>query len=81
MGGRSDPGSRVRSDYRCGSCGYGVVAVDLPLLCPMCGSSTWNHAPWRPFSYAAAERLDPAVDPPQPPPEPDQPLISTVFRT
>ena len=40
----------VRSDYRCASCGYGAVAVDVPPACPMCGGSTWDHAEWRPFS-------------------------------
>ena len=50
-------GRPVRSDYRCAGCGYGVVAAELPPVCPMCGGSTWDHTEWRPFSQAAADRF------------------------
>jgi hypothetical protein len=45
----------VRSDYRCSACGYGVVAIELPPTCPMCGGSTWDHAAWRPFTALVSE--------------------------
>jgi hypothetical protein len=52
MGMTAASGESVRSDYRCASCGYGVVAIVVPPACPMCGGSTWDHAEWRPFSAA-----------------------------
>jgi hypothetical protein len=55
MGMTVHSGVGVRSDYRCAACGYGVVAIDLPPTCPMCGGSTWDHAEWRPFSLLAPE--------------------------
>lgn len=57
MGMTAASGESVRSDYRCASCGYGAVAIDVPPACPMCGGSTWDHAEWRPFSGAATEPL------------------------
>lgn len=57
MGITAVSGARVRSDYRCASCGYGVVTIDVPPACPMCGGSTWDHAEWRPFSGTAPEPL------------------------
>jgi len=31
-----------RRDLRCGSCGYGIVAAELPLDgCPMCHGTEW----------------------------------------
>jgi rubredoxin len=61
MGTTPASGARVRSDYRCGSCGYGVVAADVPPACPMCGGTTWDHAEWRPFSGVAPEPLTEAT--------------------
>ncbi len=42
--------SESRSDYRCPSCGYGIVASELPARCPMCGSAEWDHGHWPRFS-------------------------------
>jgi hypothetical protein len=44
---------KIRSDYRCAGCGYGVVVMfDLPSVCPMCGGSSWDRAPGQPLSAA-----------------------------
>ena len=40
----------VKSELRCASCGYGVVAAEAPEMCPMCRSSEWEPVLWRPFS-------------------------------
>lgn len=40
----------VKSDLRCASCGYGIVASDVPDECPMCRAKDWEPAAWRPFS-------------------------------
>lgn len=49
------PAGSHRSDYRCASCGYGVVAIDTLPTCPMCGGSTWDPAEWRPFTRTRAD--------------------------
>lgn len=47
-----DAGDRVKGEYRCSECGYGVaVWTQLP-TCPMCGGETWEQTGWSPFSRA-----------------------------
>ena len=42
-------GQRVKGEFHCSDCGYGVTIVrELP-LCPMCGGSSWEQTPWSPF--------------------------------
>jgi len=41
----------VKSELRCVSCGYGVVAPEAPQSCPMCQSTEWEPVLWRPFSH------------------------------
>ena len=45
----ASPDGKLRSDYRCAGCGYGVaVAASLPTVCPMCGGASWDRAAvWR----------------------------------
>jgi rubrerythrin len=50
-------GERVKGEYRCSECGYGVaVWSELP-PCPMCGCETWEQTAWSPFSRARSEVL------------------------
>jgi rubrerythrin len=42
-------GTRVKGQYRCADCGYGVtIYTELP-LCPMCGAESWEQIDWSPF--------------------------------
>jgi hypothetical protein len=53
--------TRQLSSFLCSGCGYGARAKIAPERCPMCGGSTWEYAPWRPFSALEAERRDEEV--------------------
>jgi Zn finger protein HypA/HybF involved in hydrogenase expression len=45
-------GQCVKGEFHCSDCGYGVTIVrELP-QCPMCGSRSWEQAPWSPFTRA-----------------------------
>ena len=49
-----DAGARgPRFDYRCASCGYGIVVRQLPPSCPMCRETRWELVAWRPFTSLA----------------------------
>ena len=39
-----------RAEYRCASCGYGIVVYGHAASCPMCSGARWEHLEWRPFS-------------------------------
>jgi rubrerythrin len=43
-------------EFRCASCGYGISVARLPETCPMCRSTLWEPAAWRPFSAATSSR-------------------------
>jgi rubredoxin len=48
-------GRPAAGDFHCSGCGYGVtVSTSLP-QCPMCAGTTWEAAPWTPFTQG--ERL------------------------
>lgn len=47
------PHTKVRSDYQCVQCSYGVVANGPPFVCPMCSGVDWERISWRPFSHGA----------------------------
>jgi rubredoxin len=32
-------------DFRCTTCGYGVVRVPPPAVCPMCAGTCWERHP------------------------------------
>jgi len=45
-------GASAVGEYHCTDCGYGVtVHATLP-RCPMCSGTSWEQAPWSPFSRA-----------------------------
>jgi rubrerythrin len=46
--GRSTKGKRA--EYRCASCGYGIIVYGQPPSCPLCREPRWEHVEWRPFS-------------------------------
>ena len=39
-----------RAEYRCATCGYGIVVYGQAPSCPMCREARWEHVEWRPFS-------------------------------
>jgi hypothetical protein len=39
-----------RAEYRCATCGYGIVVYERPPGCPMCREARWEHLEWQPFS-------------------------------
>jgi hypothetical protein len=50
-GGLAGRGRRgKRAEYRCASCGYGLVVYGQPPSCPMCREPRWEHVESRPFS-------------------------------
>jgi hypothetical protein len=49
----SDPGLRgERTEYRCATCGYGVIVSDPPRACPMCKTHTWDPLTRKPLAHA-----------------------------
>jgi hypothetical protein len=50
-----------RAEYRCASCGYGIVVYGQPPSCPMCREPRWEHVEWRPFSQLLDFPLAPAA--------------------
>jgi rubrerythrin len=50
-------GERVKGEFHCSECGYGVaVHRELP-ACPMCASTSWEQAAWRPFTRTISSDL------------------------
>ena len=41
-------GEQAAGDFHCAECGYGVSVQRRLPLCPMCGGTSWEHAPERP---------------------------------
>ncbi len=51
-------GVKVKGEYRCSGCGYGVTMYrELP-SCPMCGAGAWEQLAWSPFARPGAELND-----------------------
>jgi hypothetical protein len=46
-------GDKGKGEYRCSECSYGVTVHSTLPGCPMCSGSSWEQAPWSPFSRAA----------------------------
>ena len=46
-----------RTQLRCAGCGYGAATDGAAPDCPMCGESSWEHLPWRPFTEELDETL------------------------
>jgi rubrerythrin len=39
-------GVKVRGEFRCAGCGYGIsISRELP-RCPMCGTGSWEQLQW-----------------------------------
>jgi rubrerythrin len=36
-------------EYHCSECGYGVIVHRLLPRCPMCGGTSWEASPRRPY--------------------------------
>ena len=47
-------GQTVKGEFHCSDCGYGVTIVRALPSCPMCGGTSWEQAPWSPFTRARA---------------------------
>lgn len=45
-------GSRVKGEFHCAECGYGVTVYRVLPLCPMCGGTEWEQSAWSPLSRA-----------------------------
>lgn len=41
-----------KGEYRCLSCGYGIMVVSIPTHCPMCSAAEWESVAWQPFTRA-----------------------------
>jgi hypothetical protein len=50
-----------RAEYRCASCGYGIIVYGQPPSCPMCREPRWEHVESRPFSQLLDFPLAPAA--------------------
>jgi hypothetical protein len=45
-------GARVKGEFHCAACGYGVTVYRTLPVCPMCGGSEWEQSAWSPLSRA-----------------------------
>lgn len=45
-------GERVKGEFHCSECGYGVTVFTVLPRCPMCGGSAWEQSTWSPFARA-----------------------------
>jgi len=47
-------GERVKGEFHCSECGYGVTIVRALPICPMCGGTSWEQTSWSPFGRASS---------------------------
>jgi hypothetical protein len=52
-------GERVKGEFHCAECAYGVTVFRTLPICPMCGGEAWEQTTWSPVFRAA--RIDPAL--------------------
>ena len=45
-------GARVKGEFHCAECGYGVTVYRTLPVCPMCGGEQWEQSAWSPLSRA-----------------------------
>jgi rubrerythrin len=45
-------GARVKGEFHCAECGYGVTVYRQLPRCPMCGGEQWEQSDWSPFGRA-----------------------------
>ncbi len=50
-------GQPAVGEFHCAECGYGVTVQRQLPLCPMCGGTSWEAAPWNRFMYPASPPL------------------------
>jgi rubrerythrin len=50
-------GDRVKGEYHCSECGYGVTVHTVLPRCPMCGGAAWEQTDWSPFTRERAAPL------------------------
>jgi rubrerythrin len=53
------PNAAPLSQFRCSDCSYGASRRIAPERCPICGASTWEFEPWRPFTNLATDLAPP----------------------
>ena len=46
-------GENGKGEYRCSECSHCVTVHSTLPVCPKCSASSWERAPWSPFSRAA----------------------------
>jgi hypothetical protein len=49
-----EAGTEVKGEFTCSDCAYGVIVTRSLPVCPMCGGSSWEPAPWSPFARSRA---------------------------
>jgi rubrerythrin len=49
-------GARVKGEFHCADCGYGVTVFRALPLCPMCGGDEWEQSAWSPLTRARSIR-------------------------
>jgi hypothetical protein len=45
-------GARVKGEFHCAECGYGVTVYRALPVCPMCGGDQWEQSAWSPLTRA-----------------------------
>ena len=45
-------GVKVKGEFHCAECGYGVTIYRALPVCPMCGGESWEQSAWSPFGRA-----------------------------
>jgi rubrerythrin len=45
-------GARVKGEFHCAECGYGVTVYRALPVCPMCGGNEWEQSAWSPLTRA-----------------------------
>jgi len=45
-------GARVKGEFHCAECGYGVTVYRALPVCPMCGGEHWEQSAWSPLTRA-----------------------------
>jgi hypothetical protein len=46
-------GERVKGEFHCSDCGYGVTVYRVLPVCPMCAGESWEQTAWSPLLRSA----------------------------
>lgn|GEM_PF-2068949 len=60
IGAHAERKKTEKQEFVCGTCGYGIVVISEPPVCPMCRSSAWEPARREPVRLRVLSKL-PAV--------------------